>query len=144
MDGGGAAWIRWNLRIAAAVAIAAGVVSWLAGLSEPRTPALGSLPFGVSRRAATLLAGDWAYRGLAVAAALGWWLGRFLPPYGQRMAAFVFGPLVLFPQVVVGCIFVLDEPQMRVPKLAVVLGAYLVFAMTLFAFRPRDEYDTDY
>jgi|688.fasta_scaffold1677590_2 hypothetical protein len=57
------------------------------------------------------------------------------------MAAFALGPLFLLPQVVVGCIYMMDEPEMRVPKLAVVLAAYLVLAMTLVAFRPRDEYD---
>ncbi|MCE2971438.1 MAG: hypothetical protein LW847_14715 [Burkholderiales bacterium] len=71
MNGRGAEWIRVNFRFAAILAIAAGVVGWLVGFAEPRTPSLGLLPSGVTRRAAILLAGDWAYQALAGATALG-------------------------------------------------------------------------
>lgn len=135
-----AALARWNLRIVAVAIIATAVLADLFGTAAPTVAGGGFRPGG---RQAALLAGSGSMQALATVTALGWFAARWLPAEGRRLAAFVFGPLLMFPNVVAGCIIRMEYPDRGVPGIALILGGYLVFAMTVYAITPAAGRDDD-
>lgn len=87
-----------------------------------------------------MLAGAGAFRALTTVTAVGWLIGRWWPFQGERVAALFFGPLLLLPQVIAGCIVRMEYPDKGIPGGALLLAGYLVFALTLFVCFAREEY----